>query len=100
MSLHHPYEIHTNSLFGASMAMSPRLEYPSVRAVLYRITAQSEGTEDEDNNNHAGCGAWAFELLVRRSRRPSRQKKPALSGSICESANIGCHAFARMQNDT
>jgi hypothetical protein len=97
MSLHHPYE---RLVRGALTAMSPRLEYPSVRAVLYCITAQSEGTEDEDNNNHAGCGAWAFELLVRRSRRPSRQKKPALSGSICESANIGWHAFARMQNDT
>jgi hypothetical protein len=90
MSLHHPYEQFIRGVDG-DVATS---------AVLYCITAQSEGTEDEDNNNHAGCGAWAFELLVRRSRRPSRQKKPALSGSICESANIGCHAFARMQNDT
>jgi hypothetical protein len=96
MSLHHPYE---RFVRGANGDVAT-LEYPSARAVLYCITAQSEGTEDEDNNNHAGCGAWAFELLVRRSRRPSRQKKPALSGSICESTNIGWHAFARMQNDT
>ena len=85
--------------------MSSRLEYPSVRAVLYCITAQSEGTEDEDNNNHAGCGACAFELLIRRSRRPSRQKKPALGRRPAhQSADIARPVFARrydaVQNDT
>jgi hypothetical protein len=86
-------------LFGALMAMPPRLEYPSAGPFCCFI-AQSEGTEDEGNNNHAGCGACAFELLVRRSRRPSRQKKPPLSRSVHESTNIGWHAIARVQNDT
>jgi hypothetical protein len=94
------YIIQTNGLCGALMAMPPRLEYPSARPRFAALSLK-EGTEDEGNNNsHAGCDACAFELLVRRSRRPSRQKKPPLSRSVHESTNIGWHAIARVQNDT
>jgi hypothetical protein len=53
-------------------AMSQRSERRAARAVFYGIIAEREGTDDEDNNNHAGCGACTFELRIRRARRPSR----------------------------
>jgi hypothetical protein len=86
MSLHHPNERLVRGADGDAATLGISIS----PAPFCCIIAQSEGTEDEgNNNNHAGCGACAFELLVRRSRRPSRQKTPALSRPVHESTNIG-----------
>jgi len=96
MSLHHPNERLVRSADGDAATSGI-----SISPGRFAALSLKEGTEDEGNNNsHAGCDACAFELLVRRSRRPSRQKKPPLSRSVHESTNIGWHAIARVQNDT
>jgi hypothetical protein len=57
--------------------------------------AECKGTDDEDDNHHACRDACTNKLLVRRSRRPSRQKKPALNRRPAyQSADIARPVFA------
>jgi hypothetical protein len=84
MSLHHPNERLVRSADGDAATSGI-----SISPGRFAALSLKEGTDDEGNNNHAGRGACAFELLVRRSSRPSRQKKPAHSRPIHENTNIG-----------
>jgi hypothetical protein len=84
MSLHHPNERLVRSADGDAATSGI-----SISPGRFAALSLKEGTDDEGNNNHAGRGACAFELLVRRSSRPPRQKKPAHSRPIHENTNIG-----------
>jgi hypothetical protein len=69
------------------------------------MTAQCQGIDDEDNNNHADGDSCTYELLIRRSRHPSPQKKPPLGRSPAhQSADVARPVFARrydaVQDDT